>query len=378
MSEKRKPPGFLEKIGDRYFASLSQKEGRVVEEDEIHILNPDELAALRRVERNAVLRAAAAGSISGLLCAITALLAWPLLGADPDHPDTSHWLQFFLVVTLVSVVISVGEIVWLYYDSLRSVHQLATVAGLELYPGSGEVNAVRLSLIRAAMEMPNPPEEETTLNPLRETSKFRLFLVSTAFKLKVTASSIIFKMIVGRIGGRVIARKYLDFFGMPIYALWDGVTIYRVMREARIRAMGPSAVEGLLEMRVNKNKLSTQCRIAILQAVGSSIVTTADLHPNHHAMLRALYRRMEIAEGVEIDNTERFLKTLQGLNADEQRVVVEVLGIAIAIDGRLARKEVELYRDARKICKMNNDISFPLKLKDQFRAGMSMKELTFT
>lgn len=377
MASTEKPPGFLEKIGDRFFATLSKREGKVVEEDSVHLLNEQELTDLRRVERAAVWRAAAAGAFSGLLCAIVGLLAWPLLGEDPDHPGYGQWLAFFLVVTAVSIVISIAEIIWLYYDSLRSVHKLATIAGLDLYPGSEDNRAVRNSLIRAALEMPNPPTEESLINPLRETSKFKILLVSTAYKLKVTASSIIFKAVVGRIGGRVIARKYLDFFGMPVYALWDAVTVLRVMREARIRAMGPSAIEGLLDRATAGSKPGEAAQTAMLRAVGACVVSTADLHPNHVAMLRAIMRRYGQPSVESLDSSAAFLESLAALPAAEQRTVLQVLGIAMAIDGRLTPREKELYQHARRDCKLDESLEYPLAVRRSFRSGRPAEAVAF-
>ena len=121
MSEDQPP--LMARVGRRYFAARSSKVKAVESGDAAHFLNPQERAALRRVEVGAISRAALAGALSGGACAAAEVFAdsrWP---GDP----VSYWT----LLGVVTIVASMAEIAFIYWDTLRSVHELARVAGLE-------------------------------------------------------------------------------------------------------------------------------------------------------------------------------------------------------------------------------------------------------
>src|SRR6185295_11828809 len=60
----------LVRAGLRYFRDWHAGAAPVADVDGIHFLNPDERAALRRVTRGAILRAAIAGALSSVLAPV--------------------------------------------------------------------------------------------------------------------------------------------------------------------------------------------------------------------------------------------------------------------------------------------------------------------
>ncbi|HHG86620.1 MAG TPA: hypothetical protein ENJ82_17855, partial [Bacteroidetes bacterium] len=244
MTDQEKKPPFMERVGLRYFQRLSVKYPANFDPDGIHVLNPSERKALRRIQRNAVLRAATAGGISaGLAVLATVLLEQPMLGDYPDTIPLSGKVGYYAAVMAITILVTTLEVAFLYRDALRSVHRLSAKAGLELFPDTGGTKgdeaAVAVALVRAALELPNPPDDLAGVNPRREISKIRVLVSTLVYKLKATVTNFLVKAIVRRIVGRAGFRAWIEFVAVPVFAIWNAVITWWVMRQARIRAMGP-------------------------------------------------------------------------------------------------------------------------------------------
>lgn len=199
-------------------------------------------------------------------------------------------------------------------------------------------------------------------------------LASVVYKLKVSVSNFLAKMLVKRMLGRAVVRAWLPFVAVPITAAWDGVVCWLILREARIRAMGPSAATEMIASALgDAGELGTLARAAVVRAVAASIVRTVDLHPNLVALLEIV--RARVGHDLSPEDTERlddpraFLTVLRNLARPEQQLVLRVLSIATVIDGRVTRAEKRLLRDARAACGLAGDLGATARLLRAFRNG---------
>jgi hypothetical protein len=163
----------------------------------------------------------------------------------------------------------------------------------------------------------------------------------------------------------------LAFTAIPINGLWNGLVCWSVLREARIRVMGPSAalemVDAVLE---NEPAPSLELASAMHRAVASAIVRTRELHPNHIAIVRAVRQRLgEPPAGIELDDSDAFLKQLPALGLAERRVVIRTLAVAAIIDGRLVRPERRLLAEAYAAAQITPGGGHVEKLRRAFIAG---------
>lgn len=324
--------------------------------DAVHILNEAEREALAWIVRSAVVRAAVAGALSAAAAALAETLADPLLGAEGSEVPLWNLVQFWSIVGGITVIASVIEIGFLYWDSLRSVHAASRAAGLRLFAEGDDEQArsVAAALARAALELPNPKERLLGIDPRREASRAGLLFAAVIYKLKIAATNFAVKLVMRRLLGRVLVRSALAWFAVPVTAIWNALVAWWVMREAKLRALGPSAIEEALPILLpGAVPLSPAVREAVMRAVAASIVRTKDLHPNLRALLLALHPRMESpseVEWVELDDSRRFLAQLGELTPEEQTLCLRILGFAAIIDGRLTRQEARLVREARERC----------------------------
>ena len=358
----------LERLGVRYFRRLSDVFGKIDAGDGVSYLNPDERKALRRVTRAGITRAAIAGALSTIASGTAEIIARNIL-----HPEVNtSWdvqVKLWSAIAGATAAASVVEIGYLYWDGLRTVHELAREAGLELFP-EGERTAVAQAMARAALELPNPTAAVFGVDPRREASKLGLFFASIVYKLKISVSNFLIKALVRRAFARAFVRAWLPLVSVPVTAAWNGIVAWLILREARARAMGPSAaIEMIGVLFENVTDLSDLGRAASLRAVASSIVRTRDMHPNLVELLVRVREKVGDIDAKALDDPHEFLACLHELPADEQSLVLGILSVAAILDGRLTRAEKQLVLAARGACGREADLRPIEDLRRRFLAG---------
>lgn len=369
MEPADRPP-LLERVGLRF---LERRAVPVGQQGAVHVLDPEERAALKQVETRAVLRAALAGALSASAAALADYLAAPLLGPDPDVATWDQKLRFFAIVGPVIVGAALSELSFLYWDALRSVDRLAKIAGLDLSPGSTDARRaeVAAALVRAALELPNPPRLVTGIDPRRESSKITLLLSGVLYKAKVSLTNFLLKALVRRLLGRSAVRAVLVLVAVPVSAAWDAIVCWSAIREARVRVLGPSAARELLTtiFTAGPPDLTPAACALSVRAVASAIVRSRDLHPNLVTLLRDVRERVGDPSEDALDDSRQFLSRLPSLAVEERRLVLRILAVAVIIDGKLARNERRLVREAQRACSLPEDDGALRRLRSAFLAG---------
>ncbi len=365
-------PGLLEQIGVRYLRDRSEEVALTEEDDDVHLLDEQELDGLRWIQRWTVIRAAIVGALSALASALAELWARPLLGADPEAASLGQSATFWAVVLGVTGVATLFEIGFLYLDSLRSVHRLTRVAGLRLFPEGprGPASAVATALARAALELPNPPDSGgIPIDPHRETNKLVMITAALLYKTKIGLTSFLAKALLRRLLGRALVRVWLVFVAVPVTAAWNAIVAFIVIREARLRAMGPSAARSSSTILLSGQTLSPAARLAARRAVAACIVRTHDMHPNLVAMLHEVSAHVADHEPGDLDDTAALLAQLAGLREHEQGVVLGVLVVSSILDGKVSRPERALVREALTVCGRAPDTRPLTRLRRRFESG---------
>lgn len=342
----------VEKLAVRYFRRRAGMSARPRHGDAVHFLNPEERRTLRRIERNAVLRAGAAGAFAATLGALVAVFARPLLGDEPDDASVGQWLRFIGVTLVTAVPVAIVELSFIYWNAIISVHRLAEAAGVALFRPDDSVHddedeIFAAVLARAALEIPNPPRPMFGINPRREASRWRLVLASVVYKAKVSVSNFVLRKLLTRAFGRAGLRTWIPFVAVPITATWDAFVCRRALREARLRAIGPSAAREVVGcVLAQAGDPSPALREALFRAIAAAVVRSADFHPNLVELLDALKHHLGECEAEELDDTGRCLALMRALAPDERRLALQLLAVACVFDGRIRRREWALLERA--------------------------------
>ena len=341
----------LERVGVRYVLRLSRSLPRVGPDAAIHVLDARERAEINRIERAGVVRSALAGALSALIAVVGVWLADERF-AVPEEGGLLDHAVYWGVVFGIGGVAAVFEVVFLYRDALRHALLMARAAGLPLFDeDDASVDAeIAGSIVRAALELDNKQEAgRLGINPLREASKWRLLLYSLLYKGKIAVTSFLLKLVIRRAMGRAAVRgAVIELVAVPVTAAWNAVVTWLVLRETRLRIMGPSAAASLVDELWARAPASPQ-RSGALRAVASAIVRSSDLHPNIVALLVEVEARAEGEEPEALDDTERFVEEFRAADAEHRRWLYAVAVLAAILDGRIAPAEKALLRELRGI-----------------------------
>lgn len=354
----------VEALAVRYFKRRAGKV-RAESRDPVHFLNPDERRELRRIEYLAVGRAAAVGAVCAGFGAVANIAAQPLLGEDSSTASWAQWVEF-LTVTLLAVLPLVAiELSLIYWNAIDSVHRLAAAAGLPLFRAKevgedvvddgddddDEDEIFAAVLARAALEIPNPPRPMFGIDPRREASRLRILLATLVYKAKVSLTKFVMRTLLARIFGRAALRAWIPFVAVPITALWDALVCRRALREARLRAIGPSAAQELLGFVLAPHPdPSPALREALMRAIGAAVVRSRDFHPNLIELLDDLKDMIGETDAEELDDVPRFIASLRRLKPSEQRSALQALVVACVLDGRVRHGERAVMSRAFRVC----------------------------
>ncbi len=322
----------LARLGHRWLSARAVQKATATQA--VHLLDDDERRAIAKIHRAAVVRAAVVGACSSGAAAIAEIAVSDRQESDP--------VFFWGVVVGVSVVAAVCEIALLSVDALRSVHKLVSAAGAVIDDDERRELTLQ-ALARAALDVPNPIDGRPGLDPLTETKKWQLVVVALLYKAKVSATNMVVKLVVRRAFSRAAVRSFLPLAAIPGTALWNAFVCHRMLEEARLRVFGPSLVDDVVA-RVLPATASPALLECSLRAVACCVAKSADLHPNLDLLGLALVRRA--GRGIDavgrVASANEFAAAVAALDDADKDAAAAVLVAAVAIDGRVKKRERQL------------------------------------
>lgn len=359
----------MERIGVRYLDRWA-RQGPNRTDDEIHIFDDDERKAIDRVVRWAVIRSAAAGALSALVAAAGIWFGDLYFAPDPISPTTGQRVLYWSFVLAIAGGAAVIEIGYLYFDALRSVLWMAQAAGLPLVDEQKRSVDMKMAggLARAALELPNRAEPKHGVDPLREASKWRIIGYSLAYKGKIAVTNFMLKALVRRAMGRAGVRGAIELIAVPVTAIWNAVVTWLIMREARLRIVGPFAGAELVEELWQKASPTSPQREGAVRAVAAAIVRSADLHPNLVSLLDQVMLRAD-GEPDAVGDTDRFMTEFREASEEERRWLMGIATLAAISDGRLTTAERALLLEMRQICGLPSSLREVESLTKRLRNG---------
>jgi len=366
--DKQQAP-LMEKLGINYMKKLraSSRLDRI--DVKAYILDNEERAKINKIERQAIINVVIAGTLSTLVSGLAGFFADPLIDLSTSFFSAEN-LTYWSIVLGVTIFASLIEIFYIYYDVMSKAHQLTVAAHLELFRQGEDEKEIGASIVRAALELPNKKDSDLRIDPNRESSKIWILVSTIIYKLKVSLTSFLFRAFIKRMLGRAISRAWLNFMAIPVCAFWNGMVCWLVIREVKIRVLGPSTAFEIID-KISKleYQLSERGKLALLRAIGSCIVRTADLHPNMELMYRAFDEHIMESTTDVIDDSRLFLSELKQLTDVEKRIVLEILVYSSIIDGKVTYREKKLLSEAYAICNLPFDFIKIKQLLNRFRTG---------
>jgi hypothetical protein len=210
------------------------------------------------------------------------------------------------------------------------------------------------------------------VNPRRESIPWLVAAAALLYRAKIMLTTFLLKAGLRSLLGQVMGRAIFELVTIPVTAAWNAIVCFLVVREARLRTMGPSAASELVGFALSDHTPSGRGRVVAFRSIASAIVRTQDLHPNHLALFRALAERLGPVNVDEIDDSSRFLLEIEKLDDDDRTLVLKLLVIAAVLDGKLTRAERRLLVEAFAAAGRSLPLEHVERLRRAFKAGRGL------
>lgn len=338
-------PNILERRAADYLRGQSPRASYPLQpcRDEEHI-------ALKRAGRQAITWSAIAGILSG---AIIGGMEWfmrkGMLDGMQDMPlmeQLPYWAGFFAVAGVVSAV----EILFLYWNALRGVARISRITGIPLQD-SQYARLLLSGMSRVALELPSPRHRIYGIDPYAQMGRWKLAAISVMYRMKVGVSSFILRVLMRRIFGRMALRGMLPLVTGPLYAIWNAIITWRIMRKAKVQALGPYRIETLMQrLNADLDRLGSTAREAILQGMGELIMRNQDAHPSHVYLLSRLLDGFEASDRELTIDWPEHRRQLDTLDETEMHWVLEILTVATVLGGTWRGRPRRFLQEVHEAC----------------------------
>jgi hypothetical protein len=270
--------------------------------------------------------------------------------------ENSSPLTHYGLVAAVTTVATLIEIYILLLISLHTVYKVAELCNVEFSTDEKAQSEFPFSiekiLSRTALELSDPRQDVLGIDAFKKVPGYKLVLIGIVYKLKVMISNVLLRSILKKMFGRSLLRVSVSYIALPVTALWNSVVLYRVAREARLRVFGYVLSNHISNKIINQefiDKLSHEAKVGCIRAIANAVVLTQNYHPNMIILLLRFKDLLKIDRPDRFDDWELFIKTLNNVSENERCVILDILTISAAFDGRVTKLEktylVEAYKE---------------------------------
>lgn len=325
----------IEKIGLKYFLKLSSK---VKAEKHIKLKNIASDKILQTVSQNLTINTVIIAFLVGALTTVPAVI-FEMYYKDSYIPTT-----YYLLLSLITIVLLIIEVGVLYWLGIRSVYTLASLTGYE-EEKTGDLPLeydVRSMMVRSALELEDPAIVYLGIDPQKYVSKKWLVIRVLLYKAKIMLTSIIMKIVLKKIALRYGLRVGFVWITIPVTAIWDAIVMHRTIKDAKLRLFGYYLSKYISEEIITDKALqnySSSVKEGCLRAISSIMVLSKNYHPNSITLLIRLNLNLSIKEEKDYDNLDDFLTYLKSTNPTERHLLRSLAGISAIFDAKINKDE---------------------------------------
>lgn len=178
------------------------------------------------------------------------------------------------------------------------------------------------------------------------------------------------RMILRRVLARAALRSLIPFAAIGVYAFWNAVIIWLILKQTRMRTAGPVAIKDLDELiKDDCPKLEEHERKLLFEAIGESVILNQDAHPNYVLFLGQLLDRCN-PEAEKIDGKWEESKLRDAnLSNTARRVLLRCLTTATILRGSPRKDQVKFLEKVADILGRGFDKDALDKLQSNIYAG---------
>ncbi len=338
MKNKKHQVGRLEKFGVGYLQQLRKKlldSNRQLPNDETLVKGSN------RILLYGIVQSALIGAVLVGICIYTdQLLA--------NQSMVKHYLTYGLVTVIVTII----EFYLLFIIALRVVHHLADLSNLHFvkheFVQDGPFSILNI-LSRTALEIPDPEFKVLEIDAMAKISKRNLLIVALFYKARIVVSNLLLKFLLIKFVGTHLLGIYVGYEAVLVECFWNAVLIWYVVKEARLRVFGFILADKIGNSLLKEGLLasiSEEGKKCCIRAIANAVVLTKNYHPNMIILLLRFKELLKIESPEKFDDWSLFIESLQNLSTGERFMMLDLLTVAGAFDGKISDLENTYFKEA--------------------------------
>lgn len=347
--KKKKKKGFWEKLA---YKELTTKNDSFNADEAHYLLNEEERKNVKRIKRNAVIKAATAGAMGVILLFIPVHL-YSYLSNGELFPKTQVWIPIYgdyigiqIGYYIYSFILLFLEIWYLTYVNITAVAATAQACG---FPDQQDKNyeASLNGLIAVGLERKQKELESIGINPYEGLTKWQVFLYQTVIRLKAMLTGFLFKLLIRRVLGRYAIRAVVDLAGIPVYAFWNGFATRTILNKARVRIMAPALIKRFTDkiyVEAKGNEVFIKHLFDYLQNIS---VTKRDYHYNHYLLSISLMQKFEVSAKESPMTRDDLFEFMEHQDTKTKLLYSKLLAFGLMIDGSVSTRETIILNELR-------------------------------
>lgn len=315
-------------------------------DDKMYVLSEQEINAIRKIERNAILGSALIGA------AMVLLLYLPQYYFSDFFGDVNYKIPFlkidfpfsFLSFTYGMILVFV-EIVLLTFLNIYSAHYIAVATGF-INESNKLDDAKSSAILGIGKEKKDKKILSLGINPYQGLSNKSVFLLNLFFTLKATLSNLLIRIFVKRVLGRYAVREVLDMLGIPIFAFWNAYATHKVLKETRLIIMGNNLVNEIKQKLPTLNLSDTEKEI-VYDTLQFVAMNKRDFHNNHYYLSKNVLEFYGIVLKQQHVCPPNYISLLNQQSEAIKKLCSFILVCGFVLDGQIS------MREKNKIKKLN-------------------------
>jgi hypothetical protein len=320
---------YLERISLKYFLHLSS---RFKCNTQIKIKGIPSDETLEIVSRNTTINTLLIAFWVGVLAVI------PAVYFEISYKGTMDSFYYYSILSLIALVFLFAEMAILYWLSMKAVYALSALVGYDEEKTLPNEYDSKKMMIRSVLDIEEPIFRYLGIDSEEIVSKKMLLFTMLLYKIKKGLSKIILKFLIKKVATRYSLRVTLYWIAIPISGVWDSISIYFVIKSAKLKLFGSKLSRYIAEDILNKQTLQNYApsmQEACIRVVSTVIVRSKNRHPNNIILLFRLNENMEIEEKNNYQDLNILLQYLETAEEKEKHLLRCLAGISAIFDAQI-------------------------------------------
>jgi len=314
---------------------------------DIHLLNYQEIKAIKKTEKVAIVNSAIIGSIMVIILYAPQYKYASFFSTTEFPVPILHQKIEISFISLLYGIILVGiEVFLLTLLNIYCTHEIAISTGF-IDQRNKLSKEKKEFLLNISHQKKSKEIHKLGIDPYLGLGKSAIFFFNLLFALKATLSNYFVRIIFQRLLGRYAIRMVLDLLGIPVFAFWNAMGTAKVLKESRIIIMGVNYLQHF-EIEITKFRVLSEIEKSILyDSLQYIAISKRDYHQNHYALSKIVIDKFSITtESLHLISKDYELK-LQSCENDFKKLSEKILILGIVLDGKVS------YREQKRISILN-------------------------